>query len=207
MNSQRPVLVVFAGPNGSGKTSLAKIAYERSSNLPRLYINADSIARDLSIDAYKAALEAERMRDDAITAGVSLVIETVMSMPDKLKLMREAKRSGYSIHLEYITTQSSVINIARVHNRVLDGGHDVPEDKIVSRYKRSMKLLPEAARIADDALIYDNSSSEPVCIASKSVDDTWHIYPQAPPGYWTERRVKDLLGLDDTNEVDVTKVD
>ena len=149
MTDQKPILAVFAGPNGSGKTTLTRIGYINSTELPRLYINADSIAKDLSIDAYRAALEAERLRNDAIAAGVSFVMETVMSTPEKVEMLREAKRKGYHIHLEYITTQSPAINVARVRNRVRDGGHDVPEEKIVSRYERSMRLLPEAARIAD----------------------------------------------------------
>jgi len=205
VGDQKPILVVFAGPNGSGKTSLAQIAYANSTRLPRLYINADSIAKDLSIDAYKAAREAEKLRNDAIATGVSFVMETVMSTPDKVKLLREAKGRGYSIHLEYITTQSPVINVERVRNRVLDGGHDVPEDKIVSRYERSMTLLPLAADVSDTAVIYDNSSTEPVCIAEKSADGRWYIYPHASPGYWTEQRIKDLLAVDKEKIVRIVK--
>jgi predicted ABC-type ATPase len=201
VDDQKPILVVFAGPNGSGKTSLAQSAYANSRSLPRLYINADSIAKDLSIDAYKAALEAEKLRNNAVAAGISFVMETVMSTPDKVELMREAKRKRYRIHLEYITTQNPVINVARVHNRVLDGGHDVPEEKIVSRYERSMKLLSQAAAIVDIAVIYDNSSIKAVRIAEKSLDGRWHIFPRSSPGYWTEQRIRALLDLNDRQEV------
>ncbi len=169
--------------------------------MPRLYINADSIAKDLSIDAYRAALEAERLRNDAIAAGVSFVMETVMSTPGKVEMLREAKRKGYHIHLEYITTQNPAINVARVRNRVRDGGHDVPEGKIVSRYERSMRLLPEAARIADVVSIYDNSSTKPVLIAEKTSDGRWRIYLQPSPCYWTEPRIRRLLGINDSETV------
>jgi predicted ABC-type ATPase len=202
---RRPILVVFAGPNGSGKTTLAQIAYDGSEDLPRRYINADSIASDLSLDAYQAALKAESLRRDAIASGVSFVMETVLSTPAKVDLMRDAKGNGYHIHLEFITTQHPAINVARVRNRVLAGGHDVPEEKIVSRYERSMKLLPEAALIADDALIYDNSSTEPVCIAEKSSDGRWSIFPQTSPGYWNEQRIKALLVIDDAQVVRSTE--
>jgi predicted ABC-type ATPase len=87
VTDQKPILAVFAGPNGSGKTTLTRIGYKNSTGLPRLYINADSIAKDLSIDAYKAALEAERLRNDAIAAGVSFVMETVMSTPGKVEML------------------------------------------------------------------------------------------------------------------------
>jgi predicted ABC-type ATPase len=196
VDSQRPVLVVFAGPNGSGKTTLARIAYRGATGLPHRYINADSIAEDLSIDAYRAAKQAETLRNKAIEAGVSFVMETVMSTRDKIELMRRAKNWGYRVHLQYITTQAPAINVERVRNRVRDGGHDVPKDKIVSRYERSMGLLPEAARIADEAHVYDNSSTEPVCIAEKSSDGRWRVYRLPRPGYWTAPRIGRLLGID-----------
>jgi predicted ABC-type ATPase len=201
VTDQKPILSVFAGPNGSGKTTLTRIGYINSTGFPRLYINADSIAKDLSIDAYRAALEAEQLRNDAIAAGVSFVMETVMSTPGKVEMLREAKRKGYHIHLEYITTQSPAINVARVRNRVQDGGHDVPEGKIVSRYERSMKLLPEAARIADVVSLYDNSSTKPILIAEKTSDGQWTISPQTSPGYWNEQRIKTLLVIDDARVV------
>lgn len=201
MDDQKPILVVFAGPNGSGKTSLTQIGYANSKTLPRLYINADYIAKDLSIDARAAVLEAEKLRNNAVAAGISFVMETVMSTPEKVELMREAKRKGYRVRLEYITTQSPIINVERVRCRVLDGGHDVPEGKIVSRYERSMRLLPDAVRIADDAFIYDNSSTEPMCIAEKSAGSRWRIHPQPSPGHWTEQRIKDLLAVDDPQAV------
>jgi len=59
-----------------------------------------------------------------------------------------------------------------------------------------MGLLPEAARIADEAAVYDNSSTRPVCIAEKTADGRWHIHPQGSPGYWTEDRIRRLLGID-----------
>jgi predicted ABC-type ATPase len=195
VSDNRPVLVVFAGPNGSGKTLFAMTAYRRSPDLPSLYINADLIAKELSIGPYEAAVEAGRRRNRALSEGKSFVMETVMSRPDKIALMREAKEKGYRVRLEYVTTQNHLINVERVKNRVLAGGHDVPEEKVVARYERSMGLLPEAARIADEASVYDNSGIAPVCIVEKSIDGDWRIYPQEPPGYWTERRIGRLLGL------------
>ncbi|MBN2223707.1 MAG: zeta toxin family protein [Deltaproteobacteria bacterium] len=197
MNDQRPVLIIFAGPNGSGKTCFASAAYAHSDNLPPLYINADSIAKALSLGAYEAAVQAEKRREYALSIGQSFVMETVMSTPKKVELMREAKKRGYYVRLEYVTTRSPAINVERVRCRVSAGGHDVPEEKVISRYERSMRLLPEAARIADDAFIYDNSWTEPVCLAEKSTDGLWRVFPQGSPGYWTRRRIEDLLHLSD----------
>jgi predicted ABC-type ATPase len=203
VSDQRPVLIIFAGPNGSGKTCFASAAYARSDNLPPLYINADSIAKALFLGAYEAAVQAEKRREYALSIGQSFVMETVMSTRKKVELMREAKKRGYYVRLEYVTTRSPAVNVERIRNRVSDGGHDVPEGKIISRYERSMRLLPEAARIADDVFIYDNSWTEPVCIAERTSGGRWQIYPQPPPGYWTNQRIGRLVGIDGSGEPSV----
>ena len=129
--------------------------------LPTLYINADEIAEQENINAGEAAVKAEERRARALRAGVSFVMETVMSTPSKLDFMKEAKARGYRVHLEYITTQNHRINLDRVRSRVQKGGHDVPEEKITARYKRSMDLLPEALKITDTARVYNNSFEVP----------------------------------------------
>lgn len=67
--------------------------------------------------------------------------------------------------LAFIATEDSAINIARVRNRVADGGHNVPEEKIVSRYGRSLELLPEAIRYSNRAYFFDTSKEEPLMFA------------------------------------------
>lgn len=86
-----------------------------------------------------------------------LLFETVLSIPEKLDYMRRAKGAGYFIRLIYVATESPEINRLRVAWRVDQGGHDVPHQKIVDRYVRSLKLSAEAARIADRAYFVDNS--------------------------------------------------
>ena len=109
--------------------------------------------------------------------------------------MREARANGYHVRLVYITTQSSYINVDRVSARVREGGHDVPVDKTISRYDKSMGLVAEAAKIADSAVIYNNSFENPVLIAEKSLEKVWSIYPQKPPSSWTEQKINNLLKL------------
>lgn len=124
-------------------------------------------------------------------------METVMSTPDKIKLMREAKAAGYHVHLEYITTQSPAINLDRIRNRVLDRGHNVPEGKTLARYDRSMKLLPKAIKTADTARIYNNSLERPLLIAEKTTNQGVLIYPQEPPSRWDEQKIMKLIGIED----------
>ena len=73
----------------------------------------------------------------------NFAFETVLSTERNLNLLKKAKEQGYFIKCFYILTADPIINVARVKLRVLTGGHDVPEEKIVTRYDRALKLIPE----------------------------------------------------------------
>ncbi|WP_395747592.1 hypothetical protein [Prosthecobacter sp.] len=80
-----------------------------------------------------------------------------MSSADKVALLKKAQELGYRTYLYYIATEDPSINVARVKARVNLGGHDVPEDKIISRYARSLSLLLEAVKHTNRAYLFDNS--------------------------------------------------
>ncbi len=107
-----------------------------------------------SIQAQK---ETERHLEAMISNGLSFAWETVFSHESRLEIMESAKKQGYLIHLYYITTKNPDINVARVRTRVMQGGHDVPEEKIRSRYFRSISFLPQMILTADEVMIFDNS--------------------------------------------------
>ena len=96
------------------------------------------------VNAYFASVAADFLRQKLLEQRVSFSFETVMSSPDKIALLEKAQQLGYRTCLYYIATDDPAINVARVKARVNLGGHDVPEDKIVSRYARSLGLLMEA---------------------------------------------------------------
>jgi predicted ABC-type ATPase len=192
----KPLLVIFAGPNGSGKSTVTDAARRYDEGFPSIYINADDIAKERNIGVYEAALEATRQREACISKKQSFAMETVMSTPEKIELMREAKREKYHVHLEYVTTQSPTINLDRIHNRVLDGGHDVPEEKTLSRYDRSIQLLPEAMKTADTARVYNNSFEHPLLIAEKTKNYEILIYPQPFPSRWNAQKIMKLIGTE-----------
>ena len=106
---------------------------------------------------YLAAILCDFMRQGWVAAGQSFTFETVMSSADKVNLLREARGRGYRTYLYYICTDSLVINRERVAVRVSQGGHDVPSEKIGTRYERSLSLLVEAIRQSDRAYLFDNS--------------------------------------------------
>jgi predicted ABC-type ATPase len=162
--SERPTLLVIAGPNGSGKTTLTNRL--RGLNFDfGIYVNADEIAARLQTDNNAAApeasifaqREADRLRRTMLDEGTSFSFETVMSHPSKVEEMEEARALGFHVTLFFVAVDNPEINVGRVAQRVARGGHDVPTDKIVARYERTMRLLPRAIRAAHRSVIFDNS--------------------------------------------------
>lgn len=117
------------------------------------------------MNAYFAAVAADFIRHHLLDSPLSFTFETVMSSKDKLAFLKKAKEKGIRNYLCYIATEDPSINISRVQNRLTMGGHPVPEDKIISRYYRSLELLKEAVLLTDRAYIFDNSGLEHTCLA------------------------------------------
>jgi predicted ABC-type ATPase len=159
----KPRLIVVAGPNGAGKTSITEQLLRHEWMGGCEYVNPDYIARDEFGDwnaheaVMKAALHAEEVREQCVREGRSLAFETVLSMPDKIDFIQRAKQVGFFVRLFFVGTDNPSINAKRVALRVMEGGHDVPISKIITRYTRSLANCSVAARIADRAYIYDNS--------------------------------------------------
>jgi predicted ABC-type ATPase len=108
-------------------------------------------------NSYLASVIADFLRNQLVHAGKSFSFETVMSSPDKIDLLRNARQLGYRTYLYYVATEDPIINISRVRNRVRLGGHPVPEDKIIGRYDRSLGLLAKCIRYTNRAYLFDNS--------------------------------------------------
>ncbi|MFG6395661.1 MAG: zeta toxin family protein [Lachnospiraceae bacterium] len=159
---KNPEIVVFAGPNGSGKSTITELLKP-----PMDYINADEIKKIMKCSDLEAAQLAERQREEHISQMNEFCFETVLSTGRNLELLRKAKNKGYFIRCYYILTADPVINIWRVKSRVVSGGHDVPEDKIIKRYDRALELVKDLVKICDICHIYDNSGSRPFRILKK----------------------------------------
>lgn len=119
----------------------------------------------VSVNAYFASVAADFLRHKLIEARTPFTFETVMSSPDKVALLQRAQQRGYRTYLYYVATEDPIINISRVRYRVKMGGHPVPEDKIVSRYERSLDLLMQAIRHTNRAYIFDNSKHKHIWLA------------------------------------------
>lgn len=193
IESEERALVIIAGPNGAGKTTFES-TFLRSLSLP--IVNADVIAKQLwpaSPDAlaYEAAKIADGMRRSLLATGASFVMETVFSDREgaKLQFLRKAQTEGYALFLVFIGLGSSDLALARVFERTEEGGHDVPDEKVVDRFPRTFENLPEALTFVDYAFIFDNSSSdEPyrfvAAVKSGRVVRRGHYQPR----WWTTLR-------------------
>ena len=111
----------------------------------------------VAVNSYFASVAVDFLRRKLLERKISFTFETVMSHPSKVALLTEAQQLGYRTYLYFVATDDPAINISRVRNRVRLGGHDVPEDRIVTRYHRSLELLLEAIRHTNRAYVFDNS--------------------------------------------------
>lgn len=163
---QCPIVVALAGPNGAGKTTFYHAHLEPAG---LRFVNSDVIARELNMDAYSAAAVAGTIRQQLIRQNESFVFETVFSDPvgDKLEFLKSAASAGYTVLLCYIGVSSAEVCDQRVAMRVSQGGHDVPADKLVSRFPRILANLRMAIRDLQHVWIFDNDDlSRPFRLAA-----------------------------------------
>lgn len=162
-SDKSPELIIIAGPNGYGKTTITTqfLHHEWSEGI--LYINPDIIAQEKFGDwnstesVLKAAQYCENLREDCLRERRSFVFETVFSAQDKIDFILRAKEAGFFIRLFFIATSSPAISASRIANRVMEGGHDVAISKIISRYQKSIINCSLIAPIVDRLYVYDNS--------------------------------------------------
>jgi predicted ABC-type ATPase len=178
-----PQILVFAGPNGAGKSSVTS-AWETIG----LYINADDIKVKRSCADLEAVQETERLREFCIAERRSLTFETVLSTDRNSSLLERAKSAGYIIEGVFVLTVSAELNVFRVKSRELDGGHDVPPDKIRNRYAKSLANIPRLLALCEVFTIVDNTDT-PTVIFEKTADGT----KIRPNRYWTVEAIERLI--------------
>lgn len=169
---KKPTLIVVCGPNGSGKTSITKKILKHDWLDNCTYINPDEIARDIYGDwnspeaVFSAANYAKELRENLLKEGSSIIFETVLSSTEKIDFILLAKKRGYFIRIFFVCTDSPTINASRIAQRVIQGGHDVPIPKIISRYSKSIANCAIIASLVDRLYVYDNSreNKEPILL-------------------------------------------
>ena len=152
-----PNLLVVAGPNGCGKSTLTRMSGFRGIEI----IDPDAIARSIaSGDPLLAGREALRRWRDALAAGRSHLVETTLAGSGMLRHMTAARRQGYRIVLHYVSVVSPDQALDRIRSRVALGGHEIPEADVRRRFARSHANLPAAMARADLTVLYDNTDPD-----------------------------------------------
>lgn len=139
---------------------------------------------NMEVNSYFASVAADFIRHNLLKEEKSFTFETVMSFSDKVEFLRDAQLKGYRTYLYYVATEDPIINISRVRHRVKMGGHAVPEDKIISRYHRSLDLLVEAVKFTNRAYIFDNSIDKHIWLAEITNGSLMEIKTDRVPAWF-----------------------
>lgn len=199
--ADKPVFYLLAGPNGAGKSTLYK-AQVLAGTIPAKakFVNADIYEAaqlrhiaDPQDRSAQARLWADAQRAQLLHAGQSFVSETVFSHASKLALIEDAQAQGFFVMLLVVALDDPTQLLARVTQRVSEGGHPVPVQRILERYPRTLANLTQAVRIADAAVLYDSTESatdiqRAVAVCKRS----WTQELVAPLPGWARQ----VLGLD-----------
>lgn len=160
---KRPELLLVAGPNGSGKTTVTKRLRQDRWSDDVEYLNPDEVAKDRFGDwnspqaVVAAANWVTARREELLSQRKGIALETVLSTSEKIEFVRRAHAAGYFVRVFFVGTTTPTINAARIAARVMGGGHTVPIEKVVSRYAKSLSHLPIAIALAARVYLFDNS--------------------------------------------------
>jgi predicted ABC-type ATPase len=166
-------LYIIAGPNGVGKTTFAREFLPHYADCKN-FVNADLIAQGVApFSPETAALRAGRMMLNEIRSfskrRESFAFETTLSGRSYLNLIRRFKRKGYKVHLFFLLVENVDVALSRIDQRVMKGGHDIPEPVVRRRFDRSVgNFFREYQPIVDSWHLFDNTGSTPVTIAFRT---------------------------------------
>lgn len=188
-------LWVLAGGNGTGKSTYFHLFLK-----PRgmFLINADVIAKAISPDnpenvSYEASGFAERIRHEQLYQGNSFCFETVFSHKSKIDFIARSKALGYEVILYYFHLDTPELNEARVFQRVTEGGHNVPAEKIHSRIPRTVENIAQALLLVDKAKLIDNTSQDNPFSTVALVEKGVLVKSIRPLPKWAEEILKNVI--------------
>lgn len=163
-------ILVFAGPNGAGKTTLATELLPNEADCPA-FVNADAIAAGLSpfrpaSMAFRAGRLMLEMMHGYASRGESFAFETTLSGRRYARAIPLWRNEGYRVKLLFLRLPSADAAIARVRQRVAEGGHDVPEEVIRRRFHAGWRNFERVYReLVDEWAVYDGSGATPLLVA------------------------------------------
>ena len=172
MKGSKKILII-GGPNGAGKTTFAMEFLPNEAHCP-IFINADLIAAGLNpFQPDLAAIQAGRlmlkMIRDCVEKEESFAFETTLSGRNYTRLIPLWQKEGYLIKLLFLRLPTPEMAIARVRQRVLEGGHDVPEQTVRRRFHSGLRNFNSIYRdLVDEWVVYENSGNTPVLLSEKN---------------------------------------
>ena len=156
--------IIFAGVNGAGKSTFYNMSQDIPDFKETIRINTDEIVREIGdwrndADQMKAGKIGIKLRNEAIRQGKSFNEETTLCGKTIIKLFEKLKENGYKINLYYVGLKNSDIALVRIKNRVANGGHNIPAEKVRKRYEESINNLEKVIPLCDSVSVFDNSES------------------------------------------------
>jgi predicted ABC-type ATPase len=193
--SRNKQLWLLAGGNGAGKSTFFRTQLEPR-GMP--FVNADILAKRLFPEqpeqhSYEAAKIAGEIRSRLLKDGRSFCFETVFSHPSKIDFIARAKAVGYEIVLVFIHLDQVALNNARISQRVSEGGHSVPEEKVSSRIPRTLKYIRQVLPLCDHVYMLDNSRQDDPFRRIAEIRHGQARITQQPLPDWAEALMTDYL--------------
>ncbi|OQK16929.1 hypothetical protein AU255_03235 [Methyloprofundus sedimenti] len=188
-------LWLLAGGNGAGKSTFYQT---RLQPLGLPFINADVLAKQLYPEqpeqhSYEAAKIAAAMRMQLLQEGRNFCFETVFSHPSKIDFVARAKAMGYQIVLVFIHLELVSLNQARIAQRVSEGGHYVPEEKVLSRIPRVLHNIQQVLPLCDHSYLLDNSRFDNPFQQIAEIHTGQLLIQKEPLPAWAQELLKDYL--------------
>ncbi len=180
----QPNVYVVAGPNGAGKSTFARLFLPEYADC-REFVNADLIAAGLSpFNPESLAIEAGRLMlariETLAAARIDFGFETTLAGRGNVPLLRKLRQEGYRIHLFFLWLPDQELALARVRERVLSGGHAIPDEVVRRRFARGLvNLFDLYAPLLDTYILFDSSRDEPRPVAFRIAEDLLVLDPSS----------------------------
>lgn len=180
-----PILYILGGPNGAGKTTYYFAALKAkfiNQDLP--FVNIDLIAKEAGGYTAENFARADMIYREKVGALLKsrsdFMIESNLAKSSDYDWISNITNHGYEVVLYFLCTDDINVNINRVLRRVKEGGHDIPPEIVIHRYKISLTYLKTKLRIFKEIYFIDNSANEAIELGFMKNDELPELFSDSP---------------------------